>query len=1164
VNWRGDKGEGMADDFKYDVFLSHSSKDKDIVRAVAERLTADGLRVWFDEWILKPGDNLPKKLDDGLEESRVLVLFMSANAFDSDWAQLEAGTFRFRDPLNKERRFIPLRLDAAPIKGSLAQILYINWLPEEREQEYVKLLEACRPLAKPSAEKAEVAHKSVAKYALYHYGRILAYAFGPDGKRVLSTSDYNTKSKYSFRDTEASVRFWTVETGRCTRKLKGHTDDVRCVVWSTDQRYILTGSDDYTIRIWDMKTKGRSIVLNGHFGFVASLALSADQLRVLSGSSDKTVRLWDVKTGHCLRVFKGHTGRVLNVAWSGDQQDIISCSDDKSMRLWDVETGGCGRVFVGHSSSVLCVAWGGEQSRVLSGSDDKTLRLWDVNTGICLKVLEGHTAPVTCLALGTSNRLALSGSNDETLRLWDLERGRCLSVLLGHRGKVRSVAWSADQRHAFSGDEDGGIRVWDLSQFVTEARAPKATVRGLQSIPDQVQYTNAKVLVVGDTSAGKTGLAHRLATGQWKPSDGSTVGAWSTQWPLPDVSTNQGKDSLDREIWLWDFGGQADQRLVHQLYMDRAALILLLFDADKEDVLPGLREWQMALRRCVPATTPLLLVAGRIDTGFKASRGKLQKFAEEQGFRYFETSAKDGTSCQTLSQEIKRSIPWEQMEKRTSPRIFKLIKDEILKLRDAGGALYTFKELRDELWRRLPQVPDFNDRVLETVVSLLDAPGVVKDLDYGTYILLQPAWVNIYAQAVLRTLRQEPSELGCLPLRSIAEGKLLFQTVERDGSIVDMRRLPEAEERVVLREMERQLEERGLCLRQGDKLVFPSHCGRERPVVQEHPAVFVSYAVQGYLDDIYATLVVKLADSESFKLKELWRDAADFVTLAGDHQMGVKLTRGAAGSADISVYFAPGVTKQEQVIFANYIHAHLQSRSEKTQRLRHYVCPHCHASKGNPQVLMQKLLSKKTNATVECDICEERFSLWDDLEMLFASAEVRERVEDLQVAAEIRLDSRRKGKLLVLEVTARITSADQKCFEIPATEDEGIDMELEFTDDEGKGTGRRLYLQLKSGNSHLEKRKDGREIFKIKEQRWVDYWLKQPHPVMLVIGTFAEDDERSVGKEKLEFTEIHWMEISSVLKRESQDGKKPVRQIEFKGERLDMSSVRRWREAMLK
>ena len=118
----------MSTEFQYDVFLSYGSKDKAVVRAVAERLRKDGLKVWFDEWVLKAGDSIPAKIEDGLERSRVLVLCMSANAFGSDWAQLGAGTFRFRDPLNKERRFIPLRLDNAPIKGSLAQFLYINWL----------------------------------------------------------------------------------------------------------------------------------------------------------------------------------------------------------------------------------------------------------------------------------------------------------------------------------------------------------------------------------------------------------------------------------------------------------------------------------------------------------------------------------------------------------------------------------------------------------------------------------------------------------------------------------------------------------------------------------------------------------------------------------------------------------------------------------------------------------------------------------------------------------------------------------------------------------------------------------------------------------------------------------------------------------------------------
>ncbi len=47
--------------------------------------------------------------------------------------------------------------------------------------------------------------------------------------------------------------------------------------------------------------------------------------------------------------------------------------------------------------------------------------------------------------------------------------------------------------------------------------------------------------------------------------------------------------------------------------------------------------------------------------------------------------------------------------------------------------------------------------------------------------------------------------------------------------------------------------------------------------------------------------------------------------------------------------------------------------------------------------------------------------------------------------------------------------------------------------------------------------------------------MNQPHPVMLVIGTFSEEEERAVGKEQVEFAEVRWMEISSVLKRESAD-----------------------------
>jgi TIR domain len=143
----------MSDPFSFDVILSYSSKDKGIVRPMAERLRGDGLRVWFDG---------PGAIEQGLERSRVLVLCMSANAFGAEWEQLEADTFRFRDPLNAERRFVPLRLDEAPIKRSLSQFLYLNWRAADREQEYARLLKACRPPAREArAERERVGEKAL-------------------------------------------------------------------------------------------------------------------------------------------------------------------------------------------------------------------------------------------------------------------------------------------------------------------------------------------------------------------------------------------------------------------------------------------------------------------------------------------------------------------------------------------------------------------------------------------------------------------------------------------------------------------------------------------------------------------------------------------------------------------------------------------------------------------------------------------------------------------------------------------------------------------------------------------------------------------------------------------------------------------------------------------
>jgi len=138
--------------FAYDVFLSYSSKDKAIVQPLAERLREDGVRVWFDGWEIKPGDDIFLKVEYGLQDSRALVLAISANSLGSDWVMLERGTALFRDPTNSERRFVPLLTQDCDIPDVIRRYRHIDWR-EGTDTAYVELLESCRQLPRECSRR---------------------------------------------------------------------------------------------------------------------------------------------------------------------------------------------------------------------------------------------------------------------------------------------------------------------------------------------------------------------------------------------------------------------------------------------------------------------------------------------------------------------------------------------------------------------------------------------------------------------------------------------------------------------------------------------------------------------------------------------------------------------------------------------------------------------------------------------------------------------------------------------------------------------------------------------------------------------------------------------------------------------------------------------------
>jgi GTPase SAR1 family protein len=1136
----------MADRFTYDVFLSHNLRDKPRVRKLAEDLRAAGLRIWFDEWVIKPGDDIYLAIERGLEAARAQVLCLSPAALGSEWVTLERSTLVFRDPTNADRRFIPLLLVDCELPDALRRYKYVDYRRRTKGA-FAELLASCRsetksalpaPKVKPKKKPAQPPKKAKPLAVLErkltgHEEWIKSVAVSPDGTWAASGS----------RD--KMVRIWDLETGRRRATLQAHAADVESVAITPDGKQILSASNDKSVRVWDASSGRELAKLDGHTGSVWSVVALRDNVRALSGGVDRTLRLWDLATGTCLRTIECGTGNadiVFSTAVNPAGTRALSGHQYGQIRLWDLETGQCLATLKGHSADVNSVQITPDGRLAVSGSDDRTVKIWDLEAGNCVGTMEGHQSNVHSVAISPDGALIGStGFIDETLRLWDLKSGACLQVIqVKETSPFFSVAFSPDGSRLIAGGATPA-RVYVYRLTGVRAAAPAETAR---------RYVNAKVVLIGEGTVGKTSLAHRLIEDRYVVRDRTHgMNVWPLDLPLPPDAT------LQREALLWDLAGQEDYRLIHRLFLEETALALLLINPQKDDPFAEAGDWLKSLETAAShhapdRRVPRLLVFSQIDVGgMKIGNAKIERFREKHGFAgWLATSAKTGEHCSDtsgnkpskLKQMIADHIPWATLPWTATPRLLAELKNAVMTIRDKTDIrLLRFPELAQRLEQALPG-ERFGESEVRTAVTLLANHGLARPLKFGDLVLLRPELLNGYAGAIIRAARAQKDEIGCVPEADIYGPGFDFTGVDR---------LNRADEELLLRAMVQIFLNHSLCIAedtpQGRHLVFPSQYRREKDIPWE-PGVFVSYTFSGEWQTVWTTLVVRLWYSQEFEHKELWRNAAELQSSKG-HLLGLKIdNRQGEGQATISLFFDVKTPDELKVIFIEYVHRHLAKYAKEVTRDRRYICPQCERPVTNLDTVRRRLAAGKEFIT--CQECDESVPLIDFIEQRLKSDPVARQILIMEETATRELDTQALEQILIGHMMAVCGEANQ-IFRLVTMFDHGIDGEVEFKDDDGQASGRKIYVQLKSGNSYLRTRqRDGREIFDVKNERHLDYWINQPVDVYLVI---RQTDERS-GEGT-----IRWTNVTRYLKGRKD---KASRQIVFEGERLDMQAVWRLRD----
>ncbi len=511
------------------------------------------------------------------------------------------------------------------------------------------------------------------------------------------------------------------------------------------------------------------------------------------------------------------------------------------------------------------------------------------------------------------------------------------------------------------GKNDTIIRIWELDEALLLGQEQQS-----------VHYTTAKLVLVGDSGVGKTGLGWRLAHGEFKE-HASTHG--QQFWPVSQLGL-QRKDGTECEAVLWDLAGQHVYRQIHSIWLENVAAALVLFDpSNRQEPLKGVQFWLEQLKG-TGQLPPTVLVGARVDRGAPAiSQQELDQFCQRYGIRggYISTSALKGEGLEALLEALKAQIPWDEMTATVTTVTFKRIKDFVLELKeqpDRQGVLVGPFALR-ELLEASDSDWEFSDAEMMTAVGHLETHGYVAVLHSSAgeqHILLTPEVLVTLAASIVLLVDKHPRELGALSETELLQGKYPFDELEG---------LSQPESQVLLDAAVLRFLHHNICFREtlGDEtlLIFPGMIKQKRPLQDDLPATDdISYVVRGRVENLYASLVVLLGYTPSFTRINQWQNQAQYEMGAGEI-CGFRLIEDRQGELELVLYYGDHLPTGGRAKFQELFEQFLYQREVEVTPFPPVVCDKGHQQKR--ATVIERTRERKP--FMFCDECGEKVMLPD-------------------------------------------------------------------------------------------------------------------------------------------------------------------------------------------
>jgi len=112
---------------KFTVFMSHSSRDRDVVRRINRQLVSAGFVTWLDADDIPFGKSITAEIQKGLDQSNMILVFLSEYSVSSKWVEQEWQAKFFETVNADEIGVVPILLNDCKIPAFLGDKKYVDF-----------------------------------------------------------------------------------------------------------------------------------------------------------------------------------------------------------------------------------------------------------------------------------------------------------------------------------------------------------------------------------------------------------------------------------------------------------------------------------------------------------------------------------------------------------------------------------------------------------------------------------------------------------------------------------------------------------------------------------------------------------------------------------------------------------------------------------------------------------------------------------------------------------------------------------------------------------------------------------------------------------------------------------------------------------------------------